>query len=112
MALGTITSRAEGGLAPSAPTAVDQLDIVGDDDYPTGGTAEFEAAFQTATDRRGSLKAAQGYGINSGSGALTHFARYDAENDTLLVWALSDGAEAANQADLSGVVFSLVCFSE
>lgn len=104
------TATLPAGRSPSRPFGTDHLSFDGDDDYPTGGTAAFQEYARSALSRDVDLKSATGLGFTAG--AWTHICRYDQPNDKLLVFALSDGAEVANQADLSSVTFEVDLISE
>lgn len=110
MALGTITSLEDAGLDASSPIAAFRVTVVGDDAYTTGGTVDFSDAIGAVVGHTVTLLDAHGLGLTAG--AVTHLAQYDAANDTLLVFQLSDGTQATAAADLSGVTFSLTCMAK
>lgn len=97
------TERALAGQAPSRPTYLHRLEFPGDAAYATGGSAAVEKFVQDATGDIVTLLTINGYGYTAG--ALTHILQHDIVNDTLQVFVLATGAEAANAADLSGVTF-------
>ncbi len=104
MALGTAVLAASSGSLRASFTQ--RVTIPGDDAYPTGGTLEFAATYLVAAmGVTPTIKSVQGYGLTSG--AITHFVRYDAANDALIVYLLSTGAQVADTTDLSGVSFDL-----
>lgn len=93
---------AQTGEAPGAPTFVERLSFVGDDSYPTGGTAAFQ---QFVRDILGG-RAIEIIDIIPGDCA-DNVPYYDKTNDKLKVRVLSTGAEVANATNLSGVTFNL-----
>jgi len=83
-----------------------RMTIVGDDAYPTGGTLEFAETYLLAElGVSTTIVGVSGYGFTGA--ALTHFCRYDAANDALLVYVLA-GTQVPNATDISGVTFDLV----
>ena len=113
MAIGAITVGTGAGAAPSAPTFVDVVSFAGDGDYPTGGTAAFEDAYQTKVGCARTIVAI----MPLLCGGYTPV--YDRANDKLKVYycdnnAVADGPliQCPAHTDLSGVTFRLAVFSQ
>ena len=117
MTLGTITIDSVAGQKPSTPMFAIDVEFDGDDEYPTGGTAEFTAAIRDAIEaKRAALSDANVRGRTnieiicvSGYDAGQYVPWFDADNDKLFV---RDGgsatwAEVANEEDLSETSFKL-----
>lgn len=109
MSLGTITVGAGQGGKPKAPSFRKKISFPGDDSYPTGGTANFEAAVQSALSLEVDLIAI----LPNDCGGYVPV--YDDVNDKLKVYyadydAVADGAliEVANATNLSGTTFNVV----
>lgn len=104
MALGTATI--VGQRMKSHSHALDVVDIsfLGDDSYPTGGTAEFQAYVRAALPekREVTVLAVLPGGLNGGNTPI-----YDAANDKLLMVVAATGVEVANEVDLSSVTMLL-----
>ncbi len=109
MSLGAMTKSAGVGEGPSAPTFLDLLQFVGDDNYTTGGTVGFQALVQTLVgDSREVLAvAAQDCG--------GFVVAYDKATDALIVYeAAADGNpldEIGNGSNQSGVTYNVLVFS-
>ncbi len=88
------------------PLFVDRIQFSGDDDYPTGGTAAFEDSYQGLVEAERTIVAV--LDANIGGDVL----QYDHANDKLLVRQIADGAEKANEADLSGTTYHAIILSK
>ena len=103
MAIGTITIGKKVGQKPSAAAPIIGFTMVGDSDYPTGGSVGVEAA----------LKAKVGQGVTILGAAdmtadATFYLAWDATNGKLLAFVRATGLEAAAHVDLSGTTFDLL----
>ena len=105
MSFGTVTKVTEGGGNHAAVFLVN-LTIVGDDAYPTGGTAAFQDAVRAATGNEIEVMAVVG---NDCGGYIPN---YDKTNDKLVVYeAGADAAaldEVTDTTDLSSTTFQLL----
>ena len=102
MAIGAITVASDIAKAASAPLGVAELSFAGDGAYPTGGTANFQAAVRTKMGRAVTVLGC----IKSGAcGVYTPI--YDKVNDKLYVEDAA-GAQVANATDLSATTFKLL----
>lgn len=109
MALGTITAQtgaSEMKGQPGSPVYAIPLTFAGDDDYPTGGTADFTSLVRASAGV--SPKAVTVVAVIPCDCGATYIPYYDAANDKLLIRATDEGAEASNQADLSGETFNVI----
>lgn len=106
MALGTATHDSRVSSSPG-PVTIDVLTFAGDDNYQTGGTANFEAY----------VRSALGLGNVDLLGVVPldcagHVPVYDKANDTLKVYlgggASTALAEVGNGSDLSGTTFNVL----
>lgn len=111
MSLGTFTIGDEVGTQPSAPTFTDRVSFLGDNSYPTGGTATFSALFQAKTKdgRKPIAVIAQDCG--------GYVVAYDETNDKLKVFRGAHTvdnpmSEVPNATDLSGVTFNVIVISK
>jgi hypothetical protein len=102
MSLGAITVDNEIGRK-GGPLSMARISFLGDDSYPTGGTAGFAALVAAKLGVTGVTIEAVVQQNNS-----DHVARYDKTNDKLLVQLMSTGAEVAGAVDLSGITFELL----
>lgn len=111
MAIDTIVLNREIGTDASPIRYID-ITLTGDDAYPTGGTATFEATLRSliAAERPqgGSLGGLKLLAINNNHAGTTYDLRFDADNDKLVVRALADNAQPSNATDLSGSTFRLM----
>ena len=117
MTLGTITLPTAKlvGAMPKAPLFAINVSFLGDDDYPTGGTVDFEVAFRAAIATK--MAAATDANIRGRQnveivalipgvcGAYDPI--YDRENDTLIVFVKATGVQVANAFDLVGTTFNV-----
>jgi hypothetical protein len=92
------------GHSPSRPVYINKISFDGDAAYATGGSADFQQFVRDVTEDIVTVVDATGYGYTAG--ALTHFARHDHVNDTLVAFVLA-GTEVPNATDLSSVSFEL-----
>lgn len=106
MALGALVQDRRQGHTTMRPNGISRVTIVGDDDYTTGGTVDFVAAFLRAELNR-DLEVTQVVGYGLVAGVITHIVSYDTTDDKLLVYLLADGIEVANAVDLSTSTFDL-----
>lgn len=90
------------------PVFTDEVTLVGDGDYPTGGSTGLLAKFQAARGQHHTIVAAQPYG----SGGGDYKCEYNPATDALLVRLISTGAEVAAHTNLSGVTFGLIVTSK
>jgi hypothetical protein len=113
MAIDTIVLNRDVGTDASPLRLID-ITLTGDDAYPTGGTATFEATLRgliaAARPQGGSLSGLKLLAINNNHPGTTYDLRYDAVNDKLVVRALADNTQPANATDLSGSTFRLMTF--
>ena len=103
MSLGAIAVSKEAGRE-GGPVIAARITVVGDDSYPTGGTAGFAALVAAALGIAGTLDilAVEQQSLSD------HVARYDRANDKLIFQLMSTGAEVANAVNLSGITFQLL----
>lgn len=106
MSLGAMTLSNEIGRK-GGPISQARISFLGDDSYPTGGTAGLNALVAAAL------------GVTSvvieavvQQNLSDHVARYDKTNDKLMVQLMSTGAEVANAVDLSGTTFELLVIAK
>jgi len=108
MSLGTMTSNSES--AGQGPVFYDDVSVVGDSSYPTGGSSGVAAALQAL---RGDSRAPISGECYASGGFV---AQYDAKNDKLVVYKEADTAgamaEVSNATDLSGVTFKMTVVSK
>lgn len=104
MALGTGTVTGQYKKSASAPLDVIHISFAGDDSYPTGGTAAFQAYVRALLDRDVTIAC-----VTKGAATGTYTPIYDIANDKLYVED-ENGAEVANTTNLSGTTFALVLF--
>ncbi len=102
MSLGTITAGAEVGRE-GGPEVLGLISFLGDDSYPTGGTAGFQALVRTAFGGA-SIEVLAVVQQNLSD----HVARYDKTNDKLTVQLMSTGAQVGSAVDLSSITFELL----
>jgi hypothetical protein len=89
------------------PGFLGRVSFLGDDSYPTGGTAGFAALVAALLPATGLTVMGVVQQNNS-----DHICRYDKANDKLVVQLASTGAEVANAVDLSSVTFELLVFGK
>lgn len=106
----TAVTIGEQGETCMRPSIINRFTLDGDAAYVTGGSAGFEAIVRTIVGQRVTINAVVGHGYTAGD--WTHIVRYNRTADTLLVYVLATGAQAANAADLSAVEFDITVFSE
>lgn len=105
MALGTLTLVA--GVASQGPLFFDEVTLVGDGAYPTGGSTGLKAKLQAAT---GSQREPIAVVPQHPGGAF--FLNYDHANEKLQVRAGASGAEVANESDQSAVTYKMLVISK
>jgi hypothetical protein len=110
MAIGTMTA-APAVTAPgnATPIFLDTVTFLGDDSYPTGGTAAFEDTYQALKNSNREVLAV----VSMDCGGYVPV--YDKANDKLKVYRALYGGGAAgplvevtNAVDLSGTTFQLL----
>lgn len=107
MSLGTMTSNSES--AGQGPVFHDDVSVVGDGSYPTGGSAGVTAKLKAL---RGDSRAPISGQCYAAGGYVVEF---DAKNDKLVVYEQDGGgalAEVANATDLSAVTFKMTITSK
>jgi hypothetical protein len=113
MAIGTLTITKNRAKSSSDHLLVDQVTLVGDSSYPTGGMTGVEAALSAKTGDTREILDVRSSGLNGGYSLV-----WDAVNKKLL--ALNSGGGAAkdlpteidNATNLSGVTFVLTIISK
>lgn len=100
-ALGTLTLakaiKHEGG------SFTERYTLVGDADYPTGGTTGLQAALRAAHKSPGLVIAS----VQDEESDATYYLAYDHTNGKLLVYVRATGLEVANGTDLHATTFVL-----
>lgn len=104
MALGAIT--VVENAAAQGPVFWDRVTVVGDDAYPAGGSAGFEAAYRAAAKADREIVAIVNDDLNG-----DNLLEYDHANDKLFVRVRSTGVESA-VADQSGTTYRLTVVSK
>lgn len=107
MSLGTITLNLDEGRS-GGPYPLGEIEFLGDDAYPTGGTPGFQDLVRAAFPEKPSIEV---FGVLQQS-LSDHVARYDRASDTLIVQLMSTGAEVPDTTDLSGTTFKLLVFGK
>lgn len=117
MTIGAIQLNSVDGQKPSAPTFVVDVEFVGDDSYPTGGTTEFTEAIRDAVEAaRAALSDSNVRGRSNfeiicvaAADAGQYVPWYDKDNDTLFVrdGGAATWTEVANTTNLSATTFKL-----
>jgi hypothetical protein len=87
---------------------MDQVTIVGDSSYATGGYA-MDSFFESLVEQARTIKNVLGHGTN---GSTKVDVRWDATTAKMLVVSTTTGAQISNATDLSGYTFYLTIFSE
>lgn len=104
MAIANQTKIAAAGVVPSHALVAFRMSFDGDDAYATGGTANFSTVVHEAIEHKAPLTILGVVPENCGA----YLPQYDKVADKLLVRQLSDGAEVAAAADLSGTSFTIL----
>lgn len=104
MALGTGTVTGQYKKSATAPLDVIHLSFAGDDSYPTGGTANFQAYVRALLSRDVTVAA-----VTKAAATGVYTAIYDIANDKLYVEDAA-GSEVGNGTDLQATTFALVLF--
>jgi hypothetical protein len=103
--IGTIVEVDRSGDAASAPLRVDLITMVGDAEYPAGGTEGFQAA----------VRAIIGVAVTvigvMGAHKEKLMPYYDQANDKLWFWDYNTDAENAT-GNLSGTTFTMMVISK
>lgn len=110
MSFGALTLGSQGPQQASSPLFADDVSLVGDAAYPTGGTTGLAALLQAQTkDGRAPFAVIPG---DCGG----YFVTYDPSTDKLKVfWCAAAGspmAEVTNATNLSGVTFKFTVLSQ
>lgn len=108
MALANGSLGARTGEAPGAPLFVIRLSHDGDDNYPTGGTADYQAFVRDLLPGKAAVEIVDVISGDCGN----HKAEYDKANDKLKVRLVSTGAEAGSGADLSSTTFNVTVLAK
>lgn len=90
-AIGAIAVVKAGGAKPSAPMYADLITVVGDAEYPAGGTAGFLAAFRDAIGSARTILAV----IDQSQVDTLSALEYDHTNDKLFARVRTTGVESA-----------------
>jgi pyrroline-5-carboxylate reductase len=101
MALGTGTVVSNDIQAASAPIFIKEISFAGDNAYPTGGTAAFQAYVRALLKMDVQLIAVLPCALNG-----VYNATYVTASDKLLI-SIAANTEVANATDLSGTTFKL-----
>ncbi len=104
MTLGTITLLE--AAAAQGPLFHDRVSIVGDDNYPAGGSPGFEALAQAAIGSGRTLVA-----VLPDHDTEINLLEYDHANDKLFVRVHATGVESA-VSDQSGLTYNALCISK
>jgi len=113
MAIGTLTVTAQHHVGPQTTIYMDQISLVGDSSYPTGGMTGVQAALRAKTGDQRTILDVRSVGLNGG-----YSLAWDLANGKLL--ALNSGGGVAkdlpteidNATNLSGVTFLLLVTSK
>lgn len=117
MAIGTISLPAIAAQGNATPIYLDLLQFDGDDAYPTGGTAAFQASYRAADDAVSgqSVKQAREIIAVIGQDCGGYVPVYDKANDKLKVYEEGADGGAADEVtattDLSGTAFNVLVVS-
>ena len=87
---------------------MDQVTVVGDSSYATGGYA-MDSFVESLVEQARTVKNVFGHGTN---GSTKVDVRWDATTSKMLVVSTTTGAQISNATDLSGYTFYLTIFSE
>lgn len=107
MALGALTL--VGNRVKTSELFIDEITIVGDTSYPTGGSEGLDALLQAETDDQRAIFKVEGVAGGGVNNAAQHL-RYDAAAGKLLVFDEA-GVEIANTTALNGNTYSLLVYS-
>ena len=107
MAIGTLTLVNSFVVAPGQVVYLDEITLVGDGSYPTGGMTGIEAAFQTAVKSGRTVTDVRPIGTSGG-----YLMEWDKPNKKLKLYTSNGAApaafaELANATNLSGTTFRL-----
>lgn len=105
MALGTMTRVSN--VAANGPVYCDEVTLVGDGSYPTGGSTGLKAKLQALT---GDLREPFAVIVQHPGGSFS--LNYDHANEKLQVRAGGTLAEVANLSDQSAVTYKLCILSK
>jgi hypothetical protein len=87
---------------------MDQVSVVGDSSYATGGYA-LDSFFESLVEQARAIKNVFGFGTN---GSTKVDVRWNATAGKMLVVSTTTGAEISNGTNLSGYTFYLTIWSE
>jgi len=104
MALGAIT--VVESVAGQGPLFIDTITVVGDDNYPSGGSAGFEALYQAAVGAPRTIVT-----LHQDHDTELNEAKYDHTNDKLFMRVKTTGVESA-VSNQSGITYRLVVVSK
>jgi hypothetical protein len=112
MAIGTMTLVEKSIDGPQKVLYVDQITLVGDSSYPTGGMTGVQAALDALTGDQRAILDVRSVSANGG-----YLLVWDFANSKLMVYTAGGSAgtapaELANATSLSGVTFKLVVYSK
>ena len=112
MAIGTLTVTSQDIEGPNATHFVDEITLVGDSSYPTGGMTGVQAALRAATKDQRQIVDVRPRGPNGGYDLV-----WDGDNGKLIAFTVGGSAgavkaELANATNLSGTTFKLLVYSK
>lgn len=110
MSLGTLVSITKDTGGAGSHIFLDEVTLVGDDSYPTGGSLGMEAALQAAIGDSREIVGLIDAGPNGG-----YMSKYDRANKKLMLFKSNTAAipqEESNATDTSGVTFRFTVLSK
>ena len=109
MALGALASISKDTKAAGEAIYIDEITLVGDSSYPTGGSTGLETLLQAALGDGREILSVTDVGLNAG-----YVMRYDRQNKKLLALkgnGVNPLQEEAGTTNLSGTTFKLLVTS-
>lgn len=106
MALGTLTHTSQNARSGLDVVFHDEVTLVGDASYPTGGTAGFQAAMRALTKDQREILAVIPIGAQGAAGRMPV---WDKANGKLMMF--NGASEVANATDLSAITYRLLVIS-